>query len=460
MQNVSQKLSVGEKIGYSLGDSAANFIFQTVLMFLMFFYTDVFGISASVAGTLFLVSRLWDAVNDPLMGAIADRTKTRWGKFRPWVLWTAVPFGIIGVLTFTTPDLSTTGKIIYAVVTYNLLMMIYTMNNIPYSALMGVLTGDTIERTGLASYRFIFAMLAAFVVQGLTLPMIKYFGKGDNALGYQLTMGVFCSLAVVFFIITFLTTKERVKPDPRQKTSIRRDLADLGHNGPWIAIFFLTIFTFINLALRGSILMYYFKYYVQREELFSWFNMAGMTVTLIGILFSKPLAVRFGKRNTFGVCLFLTAAFTAGFVLLPPTAIAAIFVMQMLVSLCYAPTIPMLWAMMADTADYSEWRTGRRATGMTFSAATFGLKMGLSLGGAISGWLLYYYGYVADAVQSETAMQGIRLMTSVFPAIPFFIGVGILFFYKIDKGMEGRIQAELVARRAQYEMGDDAGLKG
>ena len=290
--------------------------------------------------------------------------------------------------------------------------------------------------------------------------MIKYFGKGDNALGYQLTMGVFCSLAVVFFIITFLTTKERVKPDPRQKTSIRRDLADLGHNGPWIAIFFLTIFTFINLALRGSILMYYFKYYVQREELFSWFNMAGMTVTLIGILFSKPLAVRFGKRNTFGVCLFLTAAFTAGFVLLPPTAIAAIFVMQMLVSLCYAPTIPMLWAMMADTADYSEWRTGRRATGMTFSAATFGLKMGLSLGGAISGWLLYYYGYVADAVQSETAMQGIRLMTSVFPAIPFFIGVGILFFYKIDKGMEGRIQAELVARRAQYEMGDDAGLKG
>jgi GPH family glycoside/pentoside/hexuronide:cation symporter len=451
MQNESQKLSVKEKIGYSLGDSAANFIFQTVLMFLMFFYTDVFGISAAVAGTLFLITRIWDAVNDPMMGAIADRTRTRWGKFRPWVLWTAIPFGIIGVLTFTTPNISTTGKIIYAFVTYNLLMMIYTANNIPYSALMGVLTGDSIERTGLASYRFIFAMLAAFVVQVLTLPMIKFLGKGNRSLGYQLTMSVFCALAVIFFFITFFSTKERVQPDPKQKTSLKRDLADLMKNGPWITIFFMTIFIFVNLALRGSVLLYYFTYYVKREDLFSWFNMCGMTVTILGIFLSKPLAVRFGKRSTFGVCLFLTAFFTVLFIFLPPNAIALMFVCQILISLSYAPTIPMLWAMMADCADYSEWKTGRRATGMTFSAATFGLKFGLALGGFISGWLLTLFGYVAGAEQTVTTLGGIRMMISIFPAIPFFIGVVVLFFYKINKGMELQMQDELIERRKQYQ---------
>ena len=452
MQNESQKLSIKEKVGYSLGDAAANFIFQTVIMFLMFFYTDVFGISAKVAGTMFLVSRIWDAFNDPLMGAIADRTNTRWGKFRPWVLWTAIPFGIIGVLTFTTPDIGPKGKIIYAFVTYNLLMMIYTMNNIPYSAMTGVLTGDTVERTGLASYRFIFAMLAAFVVQGMTLKMIKILGHGNDALGYQLTMAVFCTFAVIFFFITFFTTKERVKPDPKQKTSVKQDLKDLTKNGPWIAIFFLTIFVFINLSLRGSIILYYFKYYVKREDLFGMFNMVGMGVTIIGILFSKPLAVRFGKRDTFRLCLFLTAVLIVAFVFLPPGAIAMIFVLQVLMQFVYGVTIPMLWAMMADVADFSEWKTGRRATGMAFSAATFGLKMGLSLGGAIAGWLLSYYGYVPDVEQSVRTLKGIRLLMSVYPAIPFFIGVAVLFFYKIDKKMELQMQDDLVERRKNYEI--------
>ncbi|OHB64062.1 MAG: hypothetical protein A2168_06145 [Planctomycetes bacterium RBG_13_50_24] len=451
MDTELQKLSIKEKIGYSLGDSAANFIFQTVMMFLMIFYTDVLGISGVVAGWIFLATRIFDAVNDPMMGAIADRTNTRWGKFRPWVLITAIPFGIIGVLMFTAPNLSQNSKIIYAFITYNLMMIMYTINNVPYCAMTGVLTGDSIERTGLSQYRFIFAMLATLVVQSFAPELVKYFGKGDDAKGYQLTMTVFCSLAVIFFFITFFTTKERVKPDPKQKTSLKMDIKDLVFNPAWVAIVFLTIFIFIYLSLRGAMTPYYFKYYVGREDLLGKFNMLGMIVTLGCILLAKPLAIRFGKRNIFLVCLFLTAVFASAYVFIPRDAIAIMFILQVLVSGCYAPTIPMLWAMMADVADYGEWKTGRRATGMTFSATTFGLKMGLALGGALTGWLLSYYGYVANQEQTELALKGIRLMMSIIPAIPFFVGVFILFFYRINKHTEFQMTRELIERRKQYK---------
>jgi Na+/melibiose symporter-like transporter len=273
----------------------------------------------------------------------------------------------------------------------------------------------------------------------------------NQAKGYQHTMIIFCSLAVVFFVITFFTTKERVKPDPKQKTSLKQDISDLTHNPAWVAIFFLTVFVFVYLSIRGSVTLYYFTYYVKRADLFSLFNMLGMGITLVAIPLSKPLAAWFGKRNTFLVCLFLTAVFASVYLFLPPSSIFLIFLFQFLVSLCYAPTIPMLWAMMADVADYGEWKTGRRATGMTFSATTFGLKMGLSLGGALAGWLLSYYGYVAGAEQTEFAMSGIRLMMSVIPAAPFFIGVVILFFYKINKHTELQMTQELIERRKKYQ---------
>jgi Na+/melibiose symporter-like transporter len=764
MQHQTQKLSIVEKVGYSLGDSAANFIFQAVMMFLMFFYTDVLGISAAIAGWIFLATRIFDAVNDPMMGAIADRTNTRWGKFRPWVLWSAVPFGIIGILMFTAPNLTGIQKVWYAFITYNLMMIIYTINNVPYCALTGVLTGDNIERTGLASYRFIFAMLATLAVQSLSIPLVnslgvdnktiiqseiaagqltinpagtglakiivtaddhqghkiekdffvkvtkpipemptvktglpnlkleqgfgqheidlspvfdpgaygpityetnvqnkdvakvysdekqitifgkflgffrskqapvkidgnkliliekgigvtdviitakdrlkntgnnqfslsvnvpgntapvvkskteivldkgfgkkqinladifsdengdsldytvknsdtgvlsanveagqlilserkpgytqvtvsandkkgglcslvipvivrsgenmgpvlvnslpsktvssesglisidlsQYFSDPDNdnlsygvsvvnqGKGYQYTMGIFCLLAIIFFFITFFTTKERVKPDPKQKTSLKQDISDLMHNKQWVAIFFLTVFIFVYLALRGSVTLYYFTYYVKRADLFSYFNALGMGVTLLGILLAKPLAVRFGKRNTFRTCLFLTAVFACVYAFLPPDAIFLIFAFNALLSLAYAPTIPMLWAMMADVADYGEWKTGRRATGMTFSATTFGLKMGLSLGGAMAGWLLTYFGYVAGAEQTDFALKGIRLMMSIIPAIPFFIGVAVLFVYKIDKQAELQMQDELIERRKTYGLDSPA----
>src|SRR6187551_1583977 len=313
-----ERLSVREKIGYGIGDAAANFIFQTMIIFQLAFYTDTFGITAAAAGTLFLVVRVFDAAFDPLMGVVADRTNTRWGKFRPWILWTAVPFGVMGFLAFTTPDLSPSGKLVYAYVTYILMMMVYSANNLPYSALSGVMTGDVVQRTSLSSYRMVFAMASQLVIQGLALPMVEKFGGGNDALGYKITMGIFSALAVVFFIITFATTRERVHPDPTQKSSIRQDFADLLSNGPWKAMFALTIVLFVTLALRGGVMVYFFKYYVGREDMFGLFNVIGTGTTIIGVLLSKPVAERIGKRRLFILGLLGTVLFTAVFILLPP----------------------------------------------------------------------------------------------------------------------------------------------
>ena len=357
-----ETLSVAEKVGYGLGDMAANFIFQTMVMFQLAFYTDTFGITAAAAGTLLVVVRVFDAAFDPLMGAIADRTDTRWGKFRPWVLWTAVPFGIMGFLTFVTPDLSPSGKLAYAYVTYVLLMAVYSANNLPYSALSGVITGDLGERTSLSSYRFVCAMTAQLIIQGLALPMVNLFGQGNSAVGYQYTIGIFSALAVVLFVITFATTRERIRPAPDQSATTAQHFADLRRNGPWLAMFALTFVLFITLAMRGSVVLYYFRYYVGNEGLFSAFNVLGTLATIAGILFSKGLAMRYGKRNVFIAGLLGTTVFTLAFLPLPPSAVRWMFVIEMLRQFVYGFTIPLLWAMMADVADYSEWKTYRRAT--------------------------------------------------------------------------------------------------
>ena len=265
-------------------------------------------------------------------------------------------------------------------------------------------------------------------------------------------MGILSALAVVFFFITFATTRERVHPDPAQKSTIRQDFADLARNGPWMAIFLLTIFVFITLAMRGGVMLYYFKYYVGREDLFSIFNVFGLAATIIGVLFSAPLAKRFGKRDVFVAGLLLTVVFTAAFVFIPRTAIMAIFGLEMLRQLAYGFTIPLLWAMMADVADYSEWKNHRRATGVVFSAIVFGLKAGLGFGGAIGGWVLATYGYVPNVAQTERALQGIKLTVSVFPAATFLIGVICLFFYRIDRKLEIQLTDELRERRKAYAL--------
>ena len=486
------RLSFVEKAGYSLGDAAANFVFQTMILFQLSFYTDAMGISAAAAGTMLLVGRLWDAFFDPMVGAVADRTNTRWGKFRPWVLWTAVPWGVVMVLAYTTPSISPSAMVLYAGVTNILLMTLYSANNTPYSAMSGVMTGDSNERTKLSSYRFVAAMLAQLVVGGFTLPLVAKFGQGDNAKGWQLTMTLWAVVCVACFVITFATTRERIQPDPKQKSSLREDFGSLFANGPWIAMFVLTLAHFIFLAMRGGTMFYYFNYYVDHARLseflqrvglpqataaspdgghyllntlglivnadrsnvanvgFSLFNVASQFVTVLGVIASTYLAMRFGKRAVALVGFTLAAVLGAAFILLPKDAIGATYGLELIRALAYAPTIPLIWAMFADVADYAEWKTGRRTTGVIFATILFALKTGLSIGGAIAGWLLAGYGYRANVAQSAEALRGIRLTASVYPAIFLLVVVACLVFYRINRSLNVQIQDELAVRRAQF----------
>jgi GPH family glycoside/pentoside/hexuronide:cation symporter len=470
MNTTKQKLSVKEKVGYSLGDLSANLVFQTLMMFLLVFYTDVFGISPAAAATVIFVGGILGACFNPVMGAIADRTNTRWGKFRPWVLWTAVPFGIMAWLTFSTPDLSENGKIAYAFITYFFLVIIYSANNLPYAALSGVMTGDMVERTSLSSYRFVAVMIAQFTSQVLLLPLVFILGNGDEPLGFKKAIGIFAIIAVVFFVITFFTTRERITPTTQKKTPLKQDLKDLTKNKPWIAIFVMTILIFVSLAMRGGMLVYYFKEYLSEAQLtdflakmgladskwvedvptfaFSIFNGAGIVAMIIGIGFSKPLAKRIGKRDAFGAGLLLSALSLVFFIFYSPDSVALVVVTQIIFGLTYGVTIPLLWAMIADVADFSEWKNHRRATGIIFSAMIFGLKAGLGIGGALGGYILALYGYSADlAEQTTKALFGIRMSVSIFPALAFLIAFATLFFYEINKKLEYQIEEDLGKRR-------------
>ena len=450
---MTQKLSVTEKIGYGLGDMAANFVFQAMLALQLSFYTDTFGLTAAQAGTLFLVVGLGAAAINPIMGIIADRTETRWGKFRPWLLWTAVPFGIIGVLTFTTPNISPAGKIVYAWVTYVLLRVVYVINNVPYASLTGVITGDPDERTSLSSYRQIFANSAGFIVQGLAIPMRDYFGHGDNAKGFQFTMGLFSVLGVIFFIVAFATTKERIQPDPQQKSSTGQDLADLVKNGPWIALFLVTTFYFMAISIRGSVMLPYFKYCAGNERLFSWFNGFGLSALLIGVAVSNSLSLRLGKRNLFILSMGLTTIFNVSLLFLPATATVSVFASEILRQFAYGWSCPLLWAMIADVADYGEWKTGRRATATVTAAVVFALWVGLALGGAIAGWLFSSYGYVANAVQTASSLEGIRLTAAVWAGLAFAACAACLLLYPITKEVNLKVADELSERRKHYAQG-------
>ncbi len=485
MKNDSQKVSVIEKIGYSLGDLAANLIFQTLMTFLAFFYTDVYKIAPATASAIIFAGGMIGAFFNPIMGIIADRTNTRWGKFRPWILWTSVPFGVIALLAFSTPNFSEGGKVAYALITYILLVIVYSANNLPYSSLSGVLTGDMSERNSISSYRFVGVTVAQFVVQGLLLPMVLIFGDGDQTVGFEKVMTIFAITGIIFFIITFLTTKERVVSNS-EKSSIKEDLGDLVKNKPWIAMLVLTIFIFITLSLKGGTYVYYFENYLEEAHLaaflenigfngfiaglnsmlvgmgmhgftwpehaatsgFSLFNIGGIIMIMFGIAISKSLADRFGKRDVFGVSLALSAVCQLMFYFYSPQSVGAVFITQMAHGFFYGISTPLLWAMIADVADYSEWKNNRRATAIIFSAMIFGLKAGLSIGGALVAGILAFFGYSEQlAVQSPETIQGIRLSISVFPTITFFIAVGCLFFYEINKEKEIEIQNELMKRR-------------
>ncbi|HEV2323483.1 MAG TPA: MFS transporter [Terracidiphilus sp.] len=446
-----ERLSFAEKSGYALGDLAANFVFQAMLALQLDFYTHTFGLSAAQAGTLFLVVGLGVACLNPVMGMIADRTSSRWGKFRPWLLWTAVPFGIIGVLTFTTPDFSPLGKIIYAWTTYILLRVIYTVNNVPYASLTAVMTLDPDERTSIASYRQIAANSAGFIVASLAIPMVKFFGHGNDARGYQLTMGLLSVLGVVFFIIAFLSTKERIQPDPQQKTSLRQDLADLFSNRPWVVLFLATLFYFIAILVRGNVMLPYFRFVAGNVDLFAWFNGFGLASLLAGVACSTAVSVRVGKRQLFIASMVLAGIFNAALLVIPPSASTWIIGAEVLRQFSFGLSGPILWAMMGDVADYGEWKTRRRASGTVTAAVVFALWAGLALGGAIAGWLLSGYGFVSEAaVQTARAQSGILLTASVYAGLAFFATAACLFFYPITREVNQKIAEELAERRKTF----------
>ena len=484
----SGKVRFSEKVGYSMGDVAANLVFQMMMIFQLKFYTDIFGLDGAVAGSVLLIARIVDAFVDPAVGILTDRTQTRWGKYRPWVLWTALPFCVFYVLAFWNPGIENKSLVaLYATLSYVLLMTMYSFNNTPYSALGGVMTGDIRERTSITSIRFVGSTIAQFVVQGLTLPLVSKFGHGDEGHGWLCTIGLYAAICMVCFIITFLSARERIAPPPQQEMNIRKDVQELLSNVPWRSMFVLTLFVFITLAMWGSAMSFYFQNYVDQRALyeflnewglvrpdgggsailrtfnliaqseadayaigFSLFNMVGALVQFAGVvLLSNFLANRFGKKATFIVCLSLTAIFTAMFWLPEPADVSSMFVLCILKSLAYAPTVPLLWAMIGDVADHIEYVNYRRATGFCFSGVVFALKAGLGLGGAFAGLILSAFGYASGAglVQSASAIEGIRLVSSLVPALLFAIGVVALLFYPISKSYNERMQAELAHRR-------------
>jgi Na+/melibiose symporter-like transporter len=492
MNNPQQKLPRAEKVGYSLGDVATNFFFMSMILYQTRFYTDTVGLSAVAVGTMFLLVRGADAIFDPIVGALSDRTSTRWGKFRPWILWTALPFGLVFWLVYRTPDLGPGARLAYAGVTYVLLMMLYSANNTPYSALMGVMTSDAGERTSISTYRFVAAMIGQFLIQALTLPLVDKLGRGDSARGWSMTMGIFGAVMVVLYLVTFATTRERVLPDPRQKSSLRRDLVDVFTCGPWVMMFLLTLCIFTALVLRGSSLNYYFAYYLDQAQLraflgrvglasmgagemswwksaldalgliakpdgsnsaavsLSFFLMAGNVVTIAGILVSRPLSDRFGKKAVFIAGMSLSTVVTALVMAVPPGSINLLFFVSMLWPLGWGPTVPLLWVMIADVADFSEWKHSRRATGFIYAGILFALKAGLGFGGALSAWLLAAYDYVPNAQQTEHALLGIRLCATIYSAVPFVLGLACLAVYPIGRELGMRIQTELAERRDKY----------
>ena len=467
----SQKVSFGEKLGYSLGDAAANLVFQMMMIFQLKFYTDVFGLDGAIAGSVLMIASISAIIVDPAVGILTDRTNTRWGKFRPWMLWTVVPFCLFYMLAFYNPGITEkTAVATYATISYVLLMTVYSFNNIPYTSLGGVMTSDIRERTEITTIRFVVVTIAQFVVQGLTLPLVNHFSEGSTLQhGWFTTISIFAAIAFVFFIITFLVSKERISPPPTQRVDIKEDIKSTVSNVSWNSMALLTFALFITLAMWGSAMNFYFQYNVDQKSLydflsifitleedeaysmgFSAFNMMGAFVQFMGVIcLSRYLANKHGKKKTFIVCLSMTAFFTAMFYIPSPTDVSLMFVLNFLRSLAYAPTIPLLWAMIGDVADHIEYENHRRATGFCFSGIILALKLGLGFGGAIAGIIISMFGYVSGnvSIQNESAMEGIRLVSSLVPALLFCVGVMALYFYPISKEYNENMQAELAARR-------------
>jgi GPH family glycoside/pentoside/hexuronide:cation symporter len=436
-----------EKLAYGVADMGFNFYWTNIATFLLIFYTDTFGISAAAAATMMSVIKIINAFTDPLIGAAADRTSTRFGKFRPWLVWMCVPLAGAAVLTYTTPDLAGDAKLAWAYGTYLLMMVCYTCVNIPYNALSGVMSADPQQRSTINGLRFIFAFAGSTLVTAATPDMVRWLGAGNATRGWQLTMLVWAVAASLLFVLTFFNTRERIAPPPGQRNAVWRDVRDLAGNRPWMVLFFLALIIMVTITLRTASAAYYFKYVVGRPDLMRAFVPTYMVTAAIGAALTPLLTRLVDKKTLMIVLMSATAVLSAAFYAVPPDQVGLMFALQAGLGLVLGPKSPLAFSMYADTADYNEWRTGRRATAMTFAAATFSQKLGTAVAVAVIGSVFTALGYVPNAVQGSGSREGIVWLMSFIPAAFAAAAVAVMCFYNLNGKQLVRIQADLDARK-------------
>lgn len=445
------RLPLREKVSYGIGDFGFNLYWANISAFLLIFYTDVMGLAAGAVGTMMLVTKLVDAVADPFMGAIADRTRTRWGRFRPYLLFAAVPLAITGVLTWTVPDLEGGGRLLWAYVTFTLMMFVYTVLSMPYSALSGVMTADSQQRTTLISFRFIAAFAGTTLVNWLTLDLVRWLGRGDEQLGWQLTMVLYGIVAVATFVAVFANTRERIEPPPQQRSTMRQDVLDLLGNKPWLVLFVLALVIMVTIVMRSGSLVYYLKYYVSRPELTGLFLGSYSVALAIGAALTPLLTRLLDKRRLMMGLMAGVGVISCAMYFVPKEQIWVMFALNTLVGLLLGPKSPLAFSMYADCADFTEWKTGRRATAMTFAAATFSQKLGGAVASAAIAWMLAAMGYIANQAQSDASRLGIVLLLTVIPGVVALVAVWVMKAYPLNDAALARVQAELQARRETAE---------
>ncbi|OFW64971.1 MAG: hypothetical protein A2Z35_01885 [Actinobacteria bacterium RBG_19FT_COMBO_36_27] len=438
-----QKIRLGEKIGYAIGDAGLNLVFSTIATFLLFFLTDIFNVAAATVATLFLVTRLWDAINDPIMGAIADRTKTRWGKYRPYLLWMPIPIAISFILLFSAPNLSLLGKIIWVWVVYIAFELMFTMVDIPYQSLLPMITSDNNERNSLSAFRVVSMMLIVLFLNGATLPLVKLFGGANEARGYMFTIMIYAFLFVALLLITFFKVKERVKPVSETRSTVREDLKNLGKNRPLWILFLLFAFLFLTLSFRNTIILYYFTYNVGNQSLATPFMILGPLGYIIAMFFARMLPQRMGRKNTLIMCSIISVIGYSLFYFISPQNIAAILILQFITSFFFGLPMPLLFTMSAEVVDYSEWKNKVRSAGIISSSISFSRKFGMAIGTSMTAWILSLVGYIPNVAQTATSLLGIKVMMSLIPAGSCLIFLILVFFYPINEKVYAEICRDL-----------------
>ena len=457
-------ITLKEKIGYGFGDMASSMFWKLFGSYLMIFYTDIFGLPAAVVGTMFLITRIWDSGFDPLVGIVADRTHSRWGKFRPYLLFLAIPFALIGILTFITPDFSDTGKLIYAYVTYSLMMMIYSAINVPYASLLGVMSADPKERNTLSTYRMAFAYIGSFIALLLFMPMTNWFSIGHSEqYGWAMSVVVIAVMCAILFYGCFAWTRERVKAINTQQSSLKTDLKDLLYNRPWWILLGAGVAALVFNSIRDGATVYYFKYFIVEEDyqsislfgvsfvLSGLYLAVGQAANIVGVILAAPVSNRLGKNKTYMGAMIIATVFSILFYWLDKNDLMWIFTLQIIISICAGSIFPLLWSMYADCADYSELKTGNRATGLIFSSSSMSQKFGWAIGSALTGWLLSYFGFRANEVQSVEAIHGIKLFLSWLPAAGTILSVIFISMYPLSEKRMKEITNELEEKRKEKQ---------